>query len=208
MARFSEKELTLLKTFYLRQETALKEGLKVKKAQLYRDIYNSPDMKPQSANTAFNLILKRFEALPTSEQNQYLSKWQLKAKEEEIETKVENLKLMKAYTEGKEEAIKKYDLGYQEGLEQGKKAIKLLESAINLEDEDGRRNFLEHLATRFLADYDKQLKCTLRTEEGEYITNGVTVSALIKGLIDIAKINQVKDKDALEILKELKNLSN
>lgn len=210
MARFSEKELTLLKTFYLRQETALEEGLKVKKAQLYREVYEKPDMKSQTANTAFNLILQRFESLDVKEKNEYLKKWKIKAKEEEQDKKAEDLKILKAYTEGKDSEIKTFLAAKKEGIKKGVEEIRgrvrALEEECNFKTPDGRLAFKQMFGALMLTTLNEEMNNTYEGEKGNrIITNQTVVSALLRTLSDIIKVNEMQQEDVVEKFKKMMN---
>lgn len=204
MARFSEKELKLIKTFYSLQETALKDGFKVKKARLYRDVFNAPNMSGASATTNANKILNRFKSLSSEEQNQYLKEWQLKATEEETTKKIEELKTLQLVNTALVENNKKFDVGLEEGKQIGRQLIKHLRSAVNFKTADGMINFLEHTATLLLEDYNALSKIGYYDEENKrYVSNAPVLANLIKGFTDIASINQARLHKSKEYLKDL-----
>lgn len=204
MTRFSEKSLTFLKTFYSRQETALEEGTLVKKAALYREIFEKPNMSPASATTNANKILKRFEQLSEEERNKYFSEWKMKAKEKEIKEMAENIKIHKAYIAGQEESNKKFEVGFLEGVKAGKKQIQKMVSVVDFSTEEGQRNYLEGIATLFLKDYDDISKISFfDVENKRYISNAPVLGSIVSGLVDIAKLNLQKFHKSTEFAKQM-----
>lgn len=204
MTRFSKKELNLLEAFYLRQEKALTQGLKVKKAALYREIYEKPNMKSQTANTAFNLILQRFKLLPLKEQDEYFKKWEIKAKEEEIQKKVNVLEKLEVYNKAIEENNKKFNNGFVEGKKAGKQMIQQMVSSVDFWTEEGQINFLEGIATLFLADYQSLAKISyFDNENNKYVSNAPILASIIKELSNIATLNFQRLQKSPEYLQKM-----
>ena len=204
MARFSEKELILIKTYHLRQEKALKEGLKVKKAALYREIYGVASMTGASATTNANKILNPIKKLKQSERKEFLDRWKLEEKEKEIEKKVDVLGRLEVYNKAIEENNKKFDNGFVEGKKAGKKMIQQMVSSVDFATEEGQINFLEGIATLFLADYQSLAKISyFDNENNKYVSNAPVLASIIKELSNIATLNFQRLQKSPEYLQKM-----
>jgi len=206
LARFSEKEIKLIKAYYNAQQEASEGGYKVKKAQLYREIYSASLMKSATATSSFNLILKRFESLPKVEQQDLKNKWKAEDIQESITKQAKELDQVTSYIKGSQDAQKKFEVGFIEGKKAGAKQIKKMLSIVDFSTEEGQMNFLEGIATLFLNDYSSLSRDSyFDKEQDKFLNNGPALTSIAKSLVDIADLTIKRyDRSVEHINKMLK----
>ena len=181
----------------------IQSGYKFSKADLYRKIYNKKG-NPQGCNKMCNTVLKKFNSLSIETQNKYLEEWGQKVEAEDIEVKMEQLQTMHLINTAVAENNKKFYVGLEEGKEAGKSLMKRLHSVVNFSTEKGQCNFLEHVATLMLEDYHTLSKLSYYDDEKKrYVSNAPVLNSLIKGLTDVASLNQQGYQKSPEYLNKM-----
>jgi hypothetical protein len=205
-SQFSKKEWDLIKRYYLAQREGLKGKYKVKKAQLYREVYEKPNLSGNSACCGAKMIFRRFEALPKDEQQKILDKMELEAREEKL-LKIETAtNIVMAKAEVMQDNIK----GYKEGRIEGQKAgIQKVKEELKQIDFTTYRGRVREKELLYL-----ELKNMLHVEENK--------TPIIRGLVELLaepknevqsqikienSINEITPEVALKVLNDAGGIS-
>ena len=200
----SRKEQKFIVAYFKAEKYQKTTGIKLCKAKIYREVFENPTLESVKATNASNVILKKYNKLPLGQQNEFLKNTLYVEEAEDLNKKLEDAKLVMAYNQGAEEREKRFALGFQEGVEAGKNEVKKLATSLSLRTEEDQINFIEGLASLFLADYQTLAKVSyFDKESNKYVSNAPVLSSIMSGLVNIAELNFKRFQKSDEFLKKM-----